>query len=583
MSGHRGGAVNRHARLTFALLILGVCFASPALPSYGGAPFVVTKTADTADGVCDVDCSLREAIIAANALAGADTITLPASGVPYTLTIAGANEDAAATGDLDITADLAINGAGPLDSGISGSNLDRVFHVQAQVDISGVSVFNGVTTGNGGGIRNEGLLTVVNSRIVWSGADGVGGGIYNNSTGTVLLTGSTISNNHAVGDGGGIYNAGTVYIFSSTVSNNSTLSDGGGIRSSGLLGISNSTVAINNADRDGGGIKLAAGPAALGSVTIASNLADFENNGAGSGGGISVDSSILVTLTNTIIGGNGNCCVTIGVNGGCCDILQSQMESLTGAAGFSIPSPDNCAGVIRFEGYNLMETTDGCTIGNDNPTNLKNVGPMLGGLADNGGLTFTQALMPESPAIDTGNPAGCTDFSGTLTTDQRGYPRAVDGDINGSAICDIGAFEYGASPPATPTPTPTPTPSPTPTPTATPTPTVTPSASPTPTPTPTASPTPTSTSTPGGLSQGDVDCDSDEDSVDALKVLRYVAQLSVAQGPDCPLIGAEVASFFGDVDCSGAVNSVDALKILRYVAQLSVAQTEPCADINQPL
>ena len=67
------------------------------------------------------------------------------------------------------------------------------------------------------------------------------------------------------------------------------------------------------------------------------------------------------------------------------------------------------------------------------------------------------------------------------------------------------------------------------------------------------------------------------------RALRYVAQLSVAQGPDCPLIGAEVASFFGDVDCSGAVNSVDALKILRYVAQLSVAQTEPCADINQPL
>jgi CSLREA domain-containing protein len=75
------------------------------------APFPVTKTADTNDGVCDADCSLREAIIAANLAVGADIITLPVS--PYSLTIGGANENLAATGDLDITGDLTINGAGP--------------------------------------------------------------------------------------------------------------------------------------------------------------------------------------------------------------------------------------------------------------------------------------------------------------------------------------------------------------------------------------------------------------------------------------------------------------------------------------
>jgi hypothetical protein len=68
-------------------------------------------------------------------------------------------------------------------------------------------------------------------------------------------------------------------------------------------------------------------------------------------------------------------------------------------------------------------------------------------------------------------------------------------------------------------------------------------------------------------------------SVDSLKVLRYVASLSVAQAEPCPDIGTQ-APIWGDVDCSGAANSVDALKLLRYVAGLSVAQTEPCTDIG---
>src|SRR2546422_522407 len=78
--------------------------------SASAATFTVTKTADTADGTCDTDCSLREAISAANAAAGSDTITLPAG--TYTLTIAGANEFANASGDLNSTGDLTINGAG---------------------------------------------------------------------------------------------------------------------------------------------------------------------------------------------------------------------------------------------------------------------------------------------------------------------------------------------------------------------------------------------------------------------------------------------------------------------------------------
>jgi parallel beta-helix repeat protein len=82
------------------------------------------------------------------------------------------------------------------------------------------------------------------------------------------------------------------------------------------------------------------------------------------------------------------------------------------------------------------------------------------------------------------------------------------------------------------------------------------------------------------LIQGDVDCNGQVTSVDALKELRHVAQLSVSQPQPCPVIGSDVASIWGDVDCSGEVTSVDALKILRYVASLPNSQNEPCPDIG---
>jgi len=110
---------------------------------------------------------------------------------------------------------------------------------------------------------------------------------------------------------------------------------------------------------------------------------------------------------------------------------------------------------------------------------------------------------------------------------------------------------------------------------------------PTPTPTPEATPTPTPTflltPSPAVLVQGDVDCSAAVDSVDALKTLRFVASLTVSQGPNCPLIGAEVASLWGDVDCSGSADSVDALKILRHVALLTVQQVGDCPDIGTPV
>lgn len=75
------------------------------MSSAPSATFSVTKTADT----CDSDCSLREAIIAANSTDGVDTVMLPA-GV-YNLSIAGNSEDLSAAGDLDVTVSVNIVGA----------------------------------------------------------------------------------------------------------------------------------------------------------------------------------------------------------------------------------------------------------------------------------------------------------------------------------------------------------------------------------------------------------------------------------------------------------------------------------------
>ena len=96
------------ARFATPILILAAFLAST--PS-GAAVFTVTKTADTADGACDSDCSLREAITEANRNRDTDVIVLPA-GI-YTLTLTGPDEDGNLTGDLDITAPLSIVGAGP--------------------------------------------------------------------------------------------------------------------------------------------------------------------------------------------------------------------------------------------------------------------------------------------------------------------------------------------------------------------------------------------------------------------------------------------------------------------------------------
>ena len=185
----------------------------------------------------DGDCSLREAIIAANtdaprdacpAGSGADTIDLPAG--DYVFALAGTDEDAAATGDLDITHDLTLTGAGKASTIIDGHGLDRVFDVRTfaiSVQISDVTITGGDSNGFiGGGIllAHGNGLTLTNSRV----KDNTGSaGIYVTGLSTLTLVNTRVYNHDQKGIV--IGSGSTATLINSLVSDNTTIFEGAGI------------------------------------------------------------------------------------------------------------------------------------------------------------------------------------------------------------------------------------------------------------------------------------------------------------------------------------------------------------------
>jgi CSLREA domain-containing protein len=492
------------------LAVLLALLRMPAPAAYA-TTITVNTTSDEVNA--DGDCSLREAIIAANtdtavsgcpAGNGFDVISLPAG--TYELTVGSTGEDAAQGGDLDITEGLTLNGAGRVTTTIDGDRLDRVFHIRSgNVQITGVTITGGYLIGDAGaGIRvSGGSLTLVNNRVTdniiagttyqgggiyFSGdtltvnttwidnntATGVGGGLFINYDSAWTLVNSRVENNTA-GGSGGIQSHGTGTIDRSSISGNTattSTSGAGGISSTETLTVVNSTISGNRAPQSGGGLVVGSGSvASLYNVTITNNTADSDGSNLGDGGGIRIASG-TVNLQHTIIAGN--------------------FDNSSG-----VIHPD-CSGTFTSQGYNLIQNTTGCTINGNTTGNKLGVDPNLGPLADNGGSTLTHALPAKSPAVDAGNPGGCPDGKGiNLTIDQRGYARPVNGNTAPDIACDIGAFERLS--PGTPTPTATPTATATSSPTASPTATATSTRTPTATSTATKgpSPTPTHTVTPG--------------------------------------------------------------------------------------
>ncbi len=403
-----------HMRCFVALLILLMFAASFAPEPATAAPqtFTVTKTSDTADGVCGADCSLREAISAANANPGADTIILPAG--TYTLTITTTLENENADGDLDIRDNLTLIGASAATTTIIAAGGDRVFHLlaAAAVTITGVTLRgNGDVPGSGGVILVEpGTSLTLRDSVVRDGRAGRGGGIevlgdeVNPASASAIIERVTFTGNRAASLGGAlsVFNGGSASLTNVTITGNSAGNSGGGIS------VSLSQEIINPAKSS----------ATLNNVTIVRNTADDDRNDIGEGGGVSVrvDAQVInqLSLRNTIISDNADLSPTPGrVNPDCFNILESQ-------------------------GYNLIHRDAGCTIVGALSGNIIGVSAQPGVLLNNGGPTPTVALLSGSPAIDAGDPAV---GSSCAVTDQRGVARPIDGNGNGLAVCDMGAYE----------------------------------------------------------------------------------------------------------------------------------------------
>jgi CSLREA domain-containing protein len=286
------------------------------------------------------------------------------------------------------------------------------------------STVSGNSTGNSGGGINATTANVTNSTVSGNSAVGSGGGI--NAT-TANVTRSTVSGNSAVDFGGGI-NATTANVTRSTVSGNSVggVGNGGGINA-GIANVTNSTVMDNSASFEGGGIW--ASEANATNCTVSGNTAKFD------GGGV-------FAVTATIL----NCTVVENLahtGGGLFDFPDATLFivkntivalNLTDSTG---TSPD-VAGAFASQGHNLIGDGSGSTgfVGSDLVgTSLDAIDPLIGPLANNGGRTKTHKLLAGSPCIDAG------DNSLLPPTDQRGFPRKKDGNGDGSAVVDIGAFE----------------------------------------------------------------------------------------------------------------------------------------------
>ena len=341
----------------------------------------------------------------------------------------------------------------------AGGILNKGMMTITDSTISGNSASSGHFGGYGGGIVNLGKLTIQNSAISgnFAGGDlqgGDGGGIANG--GALEILHSSIIGNRATTNGGGI--AGGCTITDSIVSNNRTFREpasGGGLSGDGFI-ITNCTIDSNQTDGDGGGI--------AGNSSIITNCT-ISGNSATHGGGIAGGGNIA----HTTFSGN------VVTQGGSAIHLTSPVElgNTILKAGSSGTTIFVSGGTLTSHGYNLSsDNAAGLLTG---PGDQINTDPLLGPLQSNGGPTFTQALLPGSPAIDTGDP----NFTPPPLYDQRGfgYLRVYNGRI------DIGSFEVQPAPTISPTPTATAT--------ATATASLTPTPTPTPTPTATVPPSPT--------------------------------------------------------------------------------------------
>lgn len=336
-------------------------------------------------------------------------------------------------GQLVVERSVTILGPGPNQLTVDAQQASRAFLIAPgnTVMISGLTISNGFESyetgfGAGGGILNElATLTISNCVIAGCSAEMGGGGIFNDGgsllvgeysgAANLTLIDTTITGNTTeFGEGAGILNANfpgnptALSLDRCTVSAN-TAAFGGGISSSGDVSvvIHNSTLSGNSAEfGPGGGLFVYAGSVlVLNSSTFSENISgiDLGDSLAASGATIALRNTILNTVP-----------------------LRENF--------WVDPTEPS---TVQSYGYNLSSDGGGGYL--TAPGDLINTDPLLGPLQDNGGPTFTHALLEGSPALNAGAATDITGFP--VTGDQRGVARP-----QGSGV-DIGAFEFQPAPP----------------------------------------------------------------------------------------------------------------------------------------
>jgi CSLREA domain-containing protein len=402
--------------------ILLACLLLLAVAPSSAANFAATVPTDEpdaipGDGICDHDpftagnqCSLRAAIQTANESAGPHTITV--FNQTYTLSLAGAGEDDAGTGDLDILQDITIDGAGRTSTVVNGKGAkDRVFdvHPGARLRLVDLAVRGGKTAKedfdpgstsevSGGCVRSRGTLELDMVLFV-ACASSDDGGCVSLLDGSASIEDTIFGTCRAKGEGGALdVGADAEATLARVTIGACKAALGGAIATRGPLSLTNVTLDRNKAKGGGGAV------AALDAAAVTINSSTLSNNATRT---LSRVLSARIDISNSIVWSK---------KGGDCDL-----------------SP--------VSGGGNLEGSTSCSF--NVPGDQQNADPGLLALALWGGVVPTRAIGPLSPAVDRGLDASCA------ALDARNQDRIDLPGVPGDEICDVGAFEFGGiNPPA---------------------------------------------------------------------------------------------------------------------------------------
>jgi CSLREA domain-containing protein len=427
---------NANLMLKTAMSLVLFLFISTTIVS--AATFTVNTTTDNESNGCSFgQCTLREAINDANSSLGSDTISFQA-GLNGTITLTG--------GHLPITSDITINGPGARILSVSGNNNTRVFVISGSGNIANISgltitggnaqpiLLGGTLIGDGGGILNANgaTLNLTEVNVTGNSATSLGGGVATRAillvTTITYITRSSISNNTATAGGGGISNVGTTLISSavttatnSIITNNNALAEGGGIsNAAGTMNLTNDTISNNQSLVAGGGVVNVVA-ALIGTINVRNNIL-AQNNALVGINLISSDGlGSFNSLGNNLVGNN-------------LDVVASFPTSV-------------------LSGNNPLPNANSDLVGSL-LSGSQIINPSLGPMTNNGGQTDVRALMPGSPAIDSGDNCVQTDTCANdpspntlpepLLTDQRGAGTTRVSNTR----TDAGSFESQSTPTA---------------------------------------------------------------------------------------------------------------------------------------